>query len=258
MQAGAWSSWSSARGFRTAVTVRRGERPAPWRIWHATGTKSETSLLKITHGSPETGPDLHWNGSAPSATRTRDLLLRRHNRPSAVQTSEDARHQRAKQLKAVAVRTILLWPGTPVPKAPRAFAADVVCPKLSSPSRASATMASASGLVVACLTPCMGSCSLNRSRLPVQPDGYAHIPGQPDGPEGRGCQGSTRRDSLMTGTGRGSAGRCAVRRGTVPAIMLPLTGLTRRATRWTADEAPHDPLIRSRFTAVHSRRMQKM
>ena len=51
-------------------------------------------------------------GSAPSATRTRDLLLRRHNRPSAVQTSNDARHQQAKQPKAVAVRTILLRPGT--------------------------------------------------------------------------------------------------------------------------------------------------
>jgi hypothetical protein len=59
--------------------------------------------MKITSLRPGTGPDLHGKLGAPSATRTRDLLLRRHNRPSAMQTSNDARHQRAKQLKAVAL-----------------------------------------------------------------------------------------------------------------------------------------------------------
>ena len=59
-----------------------------------------------------TGADLQGKLGAPSATRTRDLLLRRHNRPSAVQTSNDARHHRAKQPQAVAVRTILRWPGS--------------------------------------------------------------------------------------------------------------------------------------------------
>jgi len=38
---------------------------------------------------------------APSATRTRDLLLRRHRRLSAVQTCEDALQMQAKPLKAV-------------------------------------------------------------------------------------------------------------------------------------------------------------
>lgn len=33
------------------------------------------------------------------------------------------------------------------------------------------------------------------------------------------------------------AGRCCLCGGSVPAIMLPLTGLSWRATRWTADEA---------------------
>jgi hypothetical protein len=46
-------------------------------------------------------------GSASSATRTRDLLLRRHNRPSTVQTSNDARYPRAKQPQAVALGTIM-------------------------------------------------------------------------------------------------------------------------------------------------------
>jgi hypothetical protein len=45
--------------------------------------------------------------SAPSATRTRDLLLRRHIRFSAVQTREAARHLRPKQPKAVVPLTIL-------------------------------------------------------------------------------------------------------------------------------------------------------
>src|ERR1700689_630641 len=46
-------------------------------IGHATGTEPETGVMKINSQSPETGPDLHRKGSAPSATRTRDLLLRR-------------------------------------------------------------------------------------------------------------------------------------------------------------------------------------
>lgn len=33
--------------------------------------------MKITTMCPESGPDLHFKVSAPSATRTRDLLLRR-------------------------------------------------------------------------------------------------------------------------------------------------------------------------------------
>ena len=72
-------------------------------IGHATGTEPETSLLKIIRNCQQTGADLRRKVSAPSATRTRDLLLRRHNRPSAVQTSEDPRHQQAKQLQAVAL-----------------------------------------------------------------------------------------------------------------------------------------------------------
>jgi hypothetical protein len=36
----------------------------------------------------------------------RDLLLRRHHHPRAVQTGEHARRRRAKQLKAVAFGTI--------------------------------------------------------------------------------------------------------------------------------------------------------
>ena len=63
----------------------------------------EASLLKIIRGSQETGPDLQGKLGAPSATRTRDLLRRRHNRPSAVQTSEHARRRRAKQPQAVAL-----------------------------------------------------------------------------------------------------------------------------------------------------------
>ena len=56
--------------------------------------------MKITSLRPETGADLQWKASAPSAARTRDLLLRRHTDPSAVQTRNAARHQRAKQAQA--------------------------------------------------------------------------------------------------------------------------------------------------------------
>jgi hypothetical protein len=51
-------------------------------------------------------PDPRQNVSSPSATRTRVLLLRRHSGRRTVQTSTDARGQRAKQLKAVALGTI--------------------------------------------------------------------------------------------------------------------------------------------------------
>jgi hypothetical protein len=59
--------------------------------------------MKIIRKSQQSGSDLGTKGSAPSATRMRDLLLRRHERPSAVQTCEDARGQRANQPKAVAL-----------------------------------------------------------------------------------------------------------------------------------------------------------
>jgi len=59
--------------------------------------------MKIICRSREAAPDLAILVGAPSATRTRDLLLRRHNRPSAVQTSNDARHPGAKPPQAVAV-----------------------------------------------------------------------------------------------------------------------------------------------------------
>src|SRR5207245_2545929 len=58
-------------------------------------------------GCHETGSDLRREGCAPSRTRTCGLLLRRHKRPSAVHTNENARHWRAKQPKAVVVRTTL-------------------------------------------------------------------------------------------------------------------------------------------------------
>jgi hypothetical protein len=44
---------------------------------HATGTKPESGLMKIIRVDPETGSDLRGKAGAPSATRTRDLLLRR-------------------------------------------------------------------------------------------------------------------------------------------------------------------------------------
>jgi hypothetical protein len=59
--------------------------------------------MKIIGLGRETGSELGEKGSAPSATRTRDLLLRRHKRLSAVQTCEDAGRLRANQPKAVAL-----------------------------------------------------------------------------------------------------------------------------------------------------------
>ena len=53
------------------------------------------------------------------------------------------------------------------------------------------TMASASGLVVVRPTPCIGVAvrvaALNRSRLPVQPDGYARGSGQLNGGRSAGA-----------------------------------------------------------------------
>jgi hypothetical protein len=72
--------------------------PATERARHGHNGR-DLPIKRLTAGVPE----LDGKGCAPSATRTRDLLLRRHNRLSAVQTSEDPRHQRAKQPQAVAV-----------------------------------------------------------------------------------------------------------------------------------------------------------
>jgi len=60
----AWSSWSSARGFRMAVTVRRSERPAPWRIrrsWLAAPRNRDgicviASVTAVRGGRVESGP----------------------------------------------------------------------------------------------------------------------------------------------------------------------------------------------------------
>ena len=105
-------------------------RQSPRQSRHTLETVKHARLMKITSLRPRTGPDLRGKLGAPSATRTRDLLLRRHNRPSAVQNSSNARHQRAEQPKAVAARTILLWPREQVPQAPRAAAAALSAPRL--------------------------------------------------------------------------------------------------------------------------------
>jgi hypothetical protein len=62
--------------------------------------------MKIICGSREIASDLAILVGAPSATRTRDLLLRRHNGPSGVQAVQDPRRRRAKQLEAVALGAI--------------------------------------------------------------------------------------------------------------------------------------------------------
>jgi hypothetical protein len=59
--------------------------------------------MKIICRSRKIATDLAILVSAPSATRTRDLLLRRQTGLSAVQTSEDAGRWRAGQPKAVAL-----------------------------------------------------------------------------------------------------------------------------------------------------------
>ena len=47
---------------------------------HATGTKAAERIVKIIGVCSGRGPDLRRTCCAPSATRTRDLLLRRHSR----------------------------------------------------------------------------------------------------------------------------------------------------------------------------------
>jgi hypothetical protein len=59
--------------------------------------------MKIICGCRDRRPDLLRRVGAPSATRTRDLLLRRHSRMSAVQTCGFAGRHRAKLPLAVAV-----------------------------------------------------------------------------------------------------------------------------------------------------------
>jgi len=59
---------------KRAASARSGQASTK-AIGHATGTESEASLLKIIRRRRETGPDLPVDTSAPSATRTRDLLL---------------------------------------------------------------------------------------------------------------------------------------------------------------------------------------
>jgi hypothetical protein len=49
----------------------------------ATGTKQERGFVKITGSGRETGLELGSHGCAPGASRTRDLLLRRHIRQVA-------------------------------------------------------------------------------------------------------------------------------------------------------------------------------
>ena len=53
------------------------QAPGGEAIGHATGTESQASLMKIIAVGHEMGSDLRRRVSAPSATRTRDLLLRR-------------------------------------------------------------------------------------------------------------------------------------------------------------------------------------
>jgi hypothetical protein len=73
------------------------------RIWHGSGTRRGRRLMKIISGYRNARSDLRRRVGAPSATRTRDLLLRRHSRMSAVQTCGFAGRHRAKLALAVAV-----------------------------------------------------------------------------------------------------------------------------------------------------------
>jgi hypothetical protein len=51
--------------------------------------------MKIVYGCRQTLPDLRWKQSAPSATRTRDLLLRRQLLyPLSYRGRPDQRHGR--------------------------------------------------------------------------------------------------------------------------------------------------------------------
>src|SRR5215469_10606462 len=68
---------SSERPVLTAPRCSTWPPPSIRDIAHATGTKAPEGLMKIVYGYRQTMPDLRWKQSAPSATRTRDLLLRR-------------------------------------------------------------------------------------------------------------------------------------------------------------------------------------
>jgi hypothetical protein len=83
---------------------KRRSRPrshATARVNLARKWKPETGPMKIIRDSRDMQPDLVRRGSAPGRTRTCDRLLRRHYRPSAVQTCEDAARERTKTLQAV-------------------------------------------------------------------------------------------------------------------------------------------------------------
>ena len=56
---------------------RQGGQPSVRRSGHATGTEPETGLVMIDDRSRDTGLHQRRKGSAPGASRTRDLLLRR-------------------------------------------------------------------------------------------------------------------------------------------------------------------------------------
>jgi hypothetical protein len=71
----------------------------PWR--------ADGRIVKIISACGDAQSDPGFLSGAPSATRTRDLLLRRHRRLSAVQTGKDARRARAKVPMAVVPLTIL-------------------------------------------------------------------------------------------------------------------------------------------------------
>lgn len=71
------------------------------------GTEPETGLVMTTDRTRETGLHLRRKERAPGASRTRDLLPRRHTGPSAAHTSKDARRRRAKQPQAVVLKSIL-------------------------------------------------------------------------------------------------------------------------------------------------------
>ena len=66
------------------------------------GTTWADGRVMIAGWPSGTPADLGYKRGAPGASRTRDLLLRRHTGPSAAHTSEDARHQQAKPRQAVA------------------------------------------------------------------------------------------------------------------------------------------------------------
>ena len=123
----AWSRRNSPRdyhGLATQVDHLIGARIARWVCGHGNtvprscdihSRESRRGTVSRSISAVHAIQKDVFTGGAPGATRTRDLLLRRHSGPSAVQTSNNARHQRAKQPQAVAVQAILLGPGARVP-----------------------------------------------------------------------------------------------------------------------------------------------